>query len=217
MWNNAGPGGNNVKIGDRTKQDLDPQVGIHCVATLLFTCLLVPQLRAASTAGSSARVVWTASYLAEGASPTNGIDFSLLDTGTSDIVKNYASAKAGSWMLGREFARRYGRDGIVSAIQNPGNLKAGSYDGTPALTMFFIAPLLHEARFGAYTEMYAGLSPDITLDNNGAYVIPWGRVRPDTACPRGDIINAMTPEEDGGLGYGKKFWEWCELKWAPFV
>lgn len=217
LWNNAGAGANNVEIGERTPQDLDPMVGTNCVATLLFTKLLVPQLRAASTTESPARVVWTSSFLAEGASPTNGIDLNLLDKGTTDRVKNYAISKAGTWMLGREFARRYGNDGVVSVIQNPGNLRAGGYDKVPALTMFFIAPLLHEPTFGGYTELYVGLSLDITLEKNGAYVIPWGRLRPDEACPRKDIIHAMAPEEQGGLGYTKKLWEWCELKWKPFV
>jgi len=83
--------------------------------------------------------------------------------------------------------------------------------------MFFIAPLLNEPKFGDYTELYAGLSPDITLENNGAYVIPWGRTRPDEACPWRDIITAMITEKYGGLGYTKKLWEWYELKWKPCV
>jgi NAD(P)-dependent dehydrogenase (short-subunit alcohol dehydrogenase family) len=217
LWNNAGAGANHVEIGDRTVQGFEPMVGANCIATLLFTNLLVPQLHAASTAESPSRVVWTSSFLAEGASPANGIDFSLLAKGTPDRVKNYAASKAGTWMLGREFARRYGKDGIVSTIQNPGNLKTGGYDNVSALTMFFVTPLLQDAKFGGYTELYAGLSPDITLENNGAYVIPWGRLRLDKDCPRKDIINALTPEEDGGLGYTKKLWEWCELQWKPFV
>jgi hypothetical protein len=34
---------------------------------------------------------------------------------------------------------------------------------------------------------------------------------------RKDIIKAMTPEEDGGLGCGKRFWDWCEEQWEPVV
>lgn len=147
----------------------------------------------------------------------NGIDLSLLDTGIPERTKNYAMSKAGTWMLGREFAKRYGKDRIVSVSQNPGNLRAGGYDKVPALTMFFIAPLLHEPKFGGYTELYAGLSPDITLANNGAYVIPWGRLRSDEACPRKDIIKAMASEVEGGLGYSEKLWEYCESKWKPIV
>jgi NAD(P)-dependent dehydrogenase (short-subunit alcohol dehydrogenase family) len=183
----------------------------------LFTTLLVPQLRAASTPESPSRVGWTSSFLAEGASPTNGIDLDLLDKGTTDKIKNYAISKAGTWMLGREFARRCGRDGIVSVIQNPGNLKNEGWKKVDAVTMFFVKHVLHEPRFGAYTELHAGLSRDITLENNGAYVIPWGRLRPDEGCPRKDILNAMTAEEESGLGYAEKLWDWCELKWKPFV
>lgn len=217
LWNNAGVGGNIAKFGERTVQDLEPVVGANCVGTLLFSTLLVPQLKAASTSNSQARVVWTSSFLAEGASPKNGLDFNLLDLGTSDRTKNYAISKVGTWMLGREFARRYGKDNILSVIQNPGNLKTGAYDGVDRFTMLFINPLLQEPKFGGYTELFAGFSKDISLENNGAFVIPWGRVRPDGESPRKDILNAMTPEEEGGLGYGKKLWEWCEGKWRSFV
>lgn len=126
-------------------------------------------------------------------------------------------SKVGNWVLGREMARRYGRDGLVSVIQNPGILKTDSYGGNSGLVMFFLNRVLHKARFGGYTELYAGLSPDITLANNGAYVVPWGRIRLDKDCPRKDIIKAMTWDEDGGLGFGKRFWEWCEQQWKPFV
>ena len=137
-------------------------------------------------------------------------------------MKNYAISKAGTWILSREFARRFGRgsgdgngkDGIISVAQNPGNLKTGEYDGVSALTMVFVKPLLHDARFGAYTELFAGLGEGV---ENGACVVPWGRVRPDSGSPRKDILNAMKRVEDGGLGHGEKFLGWCEEKWKPFV
>ncbi|KAI1377241.1 hypothetical protein F4677DRAFT_415684 [Hypoxylon crocopeplum] len=219
LWNNAGPGANTVPAGSRTAQGLEPMIGTHCVATLLFTTLLLPQLRAASApeAGLSAghtRVVWTSSFLAEGSSPTNGIELPLLKDGTADRVRNYAVAKAGTWMLGREFGARYGdREGIVSVVQNPGNVVAGSYGGSPALVMLVTKPLLHETRYGAYTELFAGLAPEVAEGENGCYVIPWGRIRTDEECPRKDIIKAMAAEEDGGLGYGGKLWAWCEQQW----
>ncbi|KAH7140910.1 hypothetical protein EDB81DRAFT_655358 [Dactylonectria macrodidyma] len=216
LWNNAGTGGYRVAPFAKTAQGLESMVGMHCVATLLFTRLLEPQLRAASSPGAT-RVVWTSSIVSDQGVPPNGIDFDLLDTGTEDRVRNYAVSKVGSWMLSREMARRYGEHGIVSVAQNPGNVKAGSYEGTPTVAMFFLNRILHDPKFGAYTELYAGLSPDITLDDNGAYVIPWGRIRPDGECPRQDVIRAMIPEEDGGLGYCSKFWDWCEQQWQPHV
>ena len=217
LWNNAGAGAMSFTPGDRTAQDLEPLIGQNCVTTLLFTLLLLPQLRAASTAEAPARVLWTASFLAEGASPVNGIDFDLLEKGTADQTRNYAVSKAGTWILGREFARRFGEEGVLSLVLNPGNLRNEGWGKVGWFTMLFVRHVLYNPVFGAYTELYAGLSGDITLVDNGAYVIPWGRVRGDEACPRKDILNAMLPEEEGGLGYGKKLWEWCEMKWKPFV
>ncbi|KFY49848.1 hypothetical protein V495_00425 [Pseudogymnoascus sp. VKM F-4514 (FW-929)] len=221
LWNNAGMGANRVQPGARTAQGFEAMVGIHCIATLLFTQLLLPQLRAAVSASEntpgSVRVVWTASLLVETMAPPKGIEFENLATGTSDRVRNYAVSKAGTWMLGRELARRWGKMGILSVVQNPGNLRAQSYDGTPAFTMLFIKPMLHEPRFGGYTELFAGLSPEVTLQQNGAYVIPWGRIQEDEECSRKDIVEAMTPKEEGGFGYDGRLWEWCEEQWTPFV
>ncbi|KAF7547338.1 hypothetical protein G7Z17_g7799 [Cylindrodendrum hubeiense] len=213
------PAPSDVEPFAKTVQGLESMVGMHCVATLLFTQLLEPQLRAAAAASSTSgavRVVWTASIAADQV-PPNGIEFELLDTGTEDRVRNYGVSKVSSWMLSREMAQRNGKHGIVSIAQNPGNVKAGSYEGAPATLMFFMNRILHEPKFGAYTELYAGLSPEITLEHNGAYVIPWGRIRPDSECPREDVIKAMTSEEAGGLGYGKRFWDWCEQQWQPYV
>lgn len=77
--------------------------------------------------------------------------------------------------------------------------------------------MLHDAIFGAYTELYAGLSPDITLENSGLYIIPWGRIRPNADVPRQDLIKAGDSKEEGGLDYGNKFWTWCEEKWKNYV
>lgn len=219
LWNNAGTGGNAVNLTDRTAQGFEPMIGMHCIATLLFTKLLLPQLRAAVAAGepSKTRVVWTASILADTNSPAHGVDFDRLDKGHNNGLVNYATSKAGTWILGREFARRHGNEGIVSVIMNPGNLKTGVYAGTPWYLMLFINVLLYDTHFGAYPESYAGLSPDIGLENNGTYVIPWGKIRTDKETPRKDLIKAMTPVEEGGLGYGSKLWEWCEEQWKPFV
>jgi hypothetical protein len=54
--------------------------------------------------------------LAKGASPTNGIDPKFLDKGTTDRTKNYVISEAGTSMSDQEFARQYGKDGIVSLI-----------------------------------------------------------------------------------------------------
>ncbi|EPE35903.1 NAD(P)-binding Rossmann-fold containing protein [Glarea lozoyensis ATCC 20868] len=213
LWNNAGTGAQRVEVGARTVQGFESMIGMHCIATQYFTQLLIPQLRAAVAASpvpGSVRVVWTSSFMSELASPENGIDFNFLDKGTPDLKLNFSTSKAATWMLGREMAHRYGELGIVSVIQNPGNLDTDAYAGNPTAYRWLIQRILYEAKFGAYTELYAGLSPGLTLENNGAYVVPWGKIRPDSDCPRRDLIKAMISIEDGGLGYPAKLWDWFE-------
>lgn len=72
--------------------------------------------------------------------------------------------------------------------------------------------LLHHPKFGAYTELYAGLSPDISTERNGSYVIPWGRI----AVPRKDLVQVMKSKEEGGSGNAAAFWEWCEAEVAKY-
>ncbi|KDN60891.1 hypothetical protein CSUB01_04791 [Colletotrichum sublineola] len=83
----------------------------------------------------------------------------------------------------------------------------------PILNFLF----LHETKYGGYTELYAGLSPEISLENNGAYVIPWGRIRHDKDCPRKDLLDSMKPKAEGGTGHAAGFWDWCEEQWKPFL
>ena len=61
--------------------------------------------------------------------------------------------------------------------------------------------------YGAYTELYTAFATELTAtENNGAYVIPWGRV----AAPRKDIVAGTKSVEEGGTGLARRFWEWCE-------
>ncbi|KAI1360164.1 hypothetical protein F5Y08DRAFT_317940 [Xylaria arbuscula] len=220
LWNNAGTGGNAVKFGERTAQDFEPLMGMHCIGTLLFTQLLVPALQAAaasqSTTPGSTRVLWLTSNLVDTNAPPNGVDFADLDRGYENGAKNYAASKAGTWILGSEFGRRYGKDGIVSLIVNPGAARAGSYAGTNrALMAVLNVTLLYDTIYGAYAELYAGLSPDVKVGDQ--LILPWGRVSPLELAWRQDIVKAIMPENEGGLGYGEKLWNWCESQWRPHV
>ena len=189
-------------------------MGMHCVAPLLFSKLLLPQLRAAVKASSpeKVRVVWTSSVLVEASSPKGGVDFDGLETGLKDPTANYAATKAGNWFLAAEWARRYGTgdDAMMSINQNPGNLQTNMFKGAPKLLMFFVNFILHPPKMGAYTELYAGISPEVTMEKNGSFIIPWGRVH--EWYPRKDIVTAIKPEDEGGQGAARKFWEWCEKK-----
>lgn len=75
------------------------------------------------------------------------------------------------------------------------------------------SPLLHDAKLGAYTGLWAGLSPELTEKENGSYIIPWGRLHPS---PRKDLLQAMRPKQEDGTGHAQDFQVWCMQQVADF-
>ncbi|KAI0386909.1 NAD(P)-binding protein [Hypomontagnella monticulosa] len=208
LWNNAG---NGCPPGSVTKQGLEAHVGANCIAPLLFTHELLPLLRSAAqtAAPGSVRVIWSGSSQIEMSSPLGGIDFARIEKPTTVTYEDYAASKAGNWFFAVEGARRWGRYGIVSVCQNPGNLYTGIYTKENWLFVAFLKMfVLYDSKYGAYTMLYSGLSPEVSDDSNGAYIWPWGQIRP---IARSDILGAASD------GKATAFWEWCENKWMQHV
>lgn len=150
------------------------------------------------------------SISAEADSPQGGVDFKELLNPTNNSRRNYATSKVGNWFLAVEFARKFESDGVVSIALNPGNLKTPIWNGTSKLVQIAMRPTMSPVIFGAYTNMWAGLSPEITVaaGTEGGYVVPWGRFYVTT---RKDLLSALK-EEDGSEfgGQAGKFWNWCD-------
>jgi hypothetical protein len=60
-----------------------------------------------------------------------------------------------------------------------------------------VSPLLYKTEMGVYAELGAGLSPELTIEMNGGYVIPWGRIHPSL---RKDLVDILKSMERGGTG-----------------
>lgn len=60
---------------------------------------------------------------------------------------------------------------------------------------------------GAYTELFAGLAPDVVDIQKNEWIIPWGRI----AELRKDYWN------EEGVQNAKAFWEWCENEVERFA
>lgn len=73
--------------------------------------------------------------------------------------------------------------------------------------------MLYPSIKGAYTELYAGWSPDINMENSGCLVVPWGRIQ----TPRAGIEEGIKRKDEGGLGVAEKFWEWCEKEMKAYI
>lgn len=229
--------------GSKTEQGYELQLGVNNLGPFLFTKLLTPTLvRTARAEGpSSVRVVWVASVAAEFlAILQGGIDFSNLDCHINQgpWVK-YGVSKAGNYYQGVEFARRHKEDGIVSVPLNPGNLDSELWREVPSIATKFLRWLfLSPSVYGAYTELFAGLSPDVTIERSGDWgklfffsffrntihegalltravclVIPWGRF----AQPRVGLLQAAKSTSEGGNAKAERFWEWQEEQVRPFL
>jgi len=206
LWQNAGIGA--VPVGSKTKQGLEAHMGVNVIGPLLFAQLLLPKLQTAASLApkNSVRIVWTSSYMMENSTPPGGFNLQDLENGgTKDAHINYGTSKAANWILSYEAGQRYGKDGIVSVCQNPGNLNTHIYHTQGRIFMFFVRTFfLYPPKLGAYTELFAGLANEITESKQGAYIIPWGRIQ--EMNPRRDIYEAM------GEGKGKALWDWCEAQ-----
>ena len=73
--------------------------------------------------------------------------------------------------------------------------------------------MLYPAIYGAYTELWTALSPDLTPERSGAYIVPWGRI----GSFRPDIEAATKPTSEGEPGVAAKFIAWCEKQTEPYV
>lgn len=189
LFNNAGV--MNPPQGSKTAQGYELQLGVNNVGTFLFTKLLTPTLvRTARAAGTEAganpagvRVVWVSSSAAESPMvPVGGLDLANLDYHEDkSAFHKYAVSKAGNYLHGAEFARRYREDGVVSISLNPGNLDSDLWRGYPGWVQAAIRfMVLHPPINGAYTELFAGLSNEVTLEQSGGWGEPQSNPNPYT-------------------------------------
>ncbi|KIX04812.1 uncharacterized protein Z518_05683 [Rhinocladiella mackenziei CBS 650.93] len=207
LWNNAA-----VLIppkGSKTKQGFELQLGVNTLAPFLFTKFLTPILvqTAKISPPGSVRVMWVSSSAAYLFAPTGGVEIQQLeDTSDRSPVYMYGVSKAGNAFHCLHFAKLHGKDGIISTSGNPGNLRSGLQVHIPWWGRILTNSISYDPIYGAYTELFGGLSPDIDMQNNGAWIIPWGRI----GKLRQDLAEAGKSKDEGGSGLAEEFWKWCE-------
>ena len=162
----------------KTAQGYEWHFGVNVMGPFLFTHLLTPTLVATAKAGSepanTVRVVWVCSLGTEvTGEKSHGITLDYLNYWPSlSPLERYGVTKAGNWLHGVEFAQRYEADGVISVPCNPGHLRSDLYrDGGWMFKAALNALALYPPIYGAYTEIYSGLSPAITLEDTGK----WGQ------------------------------------------
>ncbi|KAL4906774.1 hypothetical protein BDW74DRAFT_149602 [Aspergillus multicolor] len=202
--------------GSKTKQGYDLEMGTNCLGPFTFNALLLPLLKrtAANATPGSVRVVWVSSII-EFSTAQNGIVFDE-QTGAPkvlpDPMENYMESKVGGVFFAGEMSKRSGSDGIFSLSVHPGLMKTELQRHQPALFGIIMGLVFKPARYGAYTELFAALSPQITAKQNGSYILPWGRF----GTIPGHIEKGMRSMSEGGTGLAERFWAWCEKETAAY-
>ncbi|PFH47750.1 hypothetical protein AMATHDRAFT_6454 [Amanita thiersii Skay4041] len=197
LFNNAGIMA--VPVSELTTDGYDLQFGVSVIAHFYLTKLLLPTLMHTATLSpdGKARVVNTASLAHEFVSP---IDFNTFKDCPQrrklSTDQLYAHSKLGNVIFATELARRYGDKGIVSTSLNPGNIRTDLQRHLKGLRSFIIDCIVHDAPYGALTQLYAGTSPE-GASFNGKYLIPWARI--GTATPVSQNPKA-----------GTDLWNWLE-------
>ncbi|KAF4999117.1 hypothetical protein FGRMN_2680 [Fusarium graminum] len=196
--------------GSKTAQGHELQMGTNCLAGYLLSRLLEDFLLATSKIAErdSVRIIWLASTLQMG-TPKGGLvwdEAKMEPKVVSDQMENYMMSKAGNLFLAHETAQRLGSEGIVSVAVNPGFLKTELQRNMPGPVSFMMGLMFKAPKFGAYSELFGLMSPDITVEKNGILIYPWGRI----GCIPDDIRPSLKSGEEGGTGLAKAFVDWCE-------
>ncbi|RNJ58866.1 hypothetical protein D7B24_003954 [Verticillium nonalfalfae] len=150
IWNNAG-----VMLpaeGSKTAQGFELQLGVNSLAHFLFIKLLTPILQETARA-------------APPRSPA--IDLGNMDYHKEeDNMTKYNRSKVGNLIHAAEFDRRFPESNIISVSLNPGLLKTNLQRNFGAAQKFQVKLMGKPAKYGAYTELFAGLDSSITSKDN---------------------------------------------------
>ncbi|KAH7015037.1 hypothetical protein EDB80DRAFT_323486 [Ilyonectria destructans] len=196
--------------GSKSKQGHELQMGTNCLGGYTLLRLLEDALISTASLAekASVRVVWLASTMM-GIPEAGGI---IWDETKSEpkVVKsqmeNYMMTKVGNILLSHDAAMRLGAHGVISVSVNPGFLKTELQRHLPGPAAFVMGMVFKPAKFGAYSELFGLLSPEITSEKNGSFIIPWGRFG-RLPC---DIQSALKTKEQGGTGVAQRFVDFCE-------
>ncbi|KAF5648559.1 general amidase [Fusarium sp. NRRL 52700] len=206
LFNNAGVGF--PEYGSKTKQGYELQLGTNCLGSFALTQRLTPVLvdTAKISPPGTVRVVWASSTAAFWTSTKKYIE-RVKNIDKQSLFQQYAISKLGNYYHATEYAARHKSDGIISVPLNPGNLDSELWRTQGKfLTWILRKTVFYPSHYGGYVNIFAGFSPEVTLENSGRFISPWGRLW--HALPA--MVKGSKTEAEGGTGHAKRFWEWTE-------
>lgn len=200
--------------GSVTKQGHELTFATNVFGPYLFqhhlTPIMLQTARNPATSKGSVRVCWAGSGAAVAHPGQDGIvweDWGLSPPefqGFNGRTMRYTQSKAANAILAAEMAKLH--SDIISCAFNPGGIKTDIARHAPWYLQAFHNLMSHPPRFGALTELYAGLSEDVA-ERNGCFVVPFGHVG-----------GTLSKVEEGILqrNSGTKLWDLCNEKVRDF-
>ncbi|KJZ73698.1 hypothetical protein HIM_06816 [Hirsutella minnesotensis 3608] len=213
LFNNAGVG--YPKNGSVTRHGHELQRGVNCLGPFLLTKLLTPSLVSAAQGApcGTVRVIWVSSSAAEAFSPKNFMD-SLGRTESVSSLDLYSISKLGNYFHATEFASRNKAQNIISIPLNPGAMDSDFWRSQGNITTLLLRKtVLHKPVYGAYTNLFAAFSPEVTLEKSGHFIAPWGQFWDVSQ----EMRDAARSKSENGTGVARQFWQWCEEQVESFA
>lgn len=164
-------------VGSETKQGYELQWGTNVLGPHLLQRLLDPLFIKTSETNPSglSRIVWVAST-AHLMAPEGGVFWENIKFDNLKFSKNlqftlYGQSKAGSVIQARTWSRKHDNPNVISSSICPGYLDTDLQRHLSSIERTIMSWLLSPRRYGAYTELYAALSPDV---KDGTHAISFG-------------------------------------------
>ncbi|KAK1975926.1 hypothetical protein LZ30DRAFT_763964 [Colletotrichum cereale] len=230
LFNNAGVGVGTSEA-QTTGQGHDRWLGVNNLGPHLLLKLLTPALIAAAKAEGApgaVRVVWVSSASAVFPDvPAGGVPMDDIPDNRDDgrkesyrakygVGTRYGISRAGNILQAAEFARLHRENGVASVAMHPGIIDTESFTplaATNNLAWVFKVLFMQPAVHGAYTQAFAGLSPQAAETPRGEWIVPGGHF----ASLGRDLQLAMKTRDEGGTGVAQDFWAWNEEHVKPYL
>lgn len=193
----------------RTSQGYELQFGTNVLGPHLLQKLLDPILKETSKKNqpNESRIVWVSSA-AHMFSIKGGINWKDLnyEEKPGARMEIYGQSKACAIIQATQWSIRNPLANVVSVSLSPGALNTNLQRNASCLEKKLGNLILKNARYGAYTELYCALSPDLKTLDSGSFIIPYGR----KGKARKDIADVSRNKE------GEKLWDYLDKEVGPY-
>lgn len=192
-----------AKKGLQTAQGFEYQVGVNNIGPQLLQHFLDPLLSEASRTdrGSDLRVVWISSL----AHYLTSYEFDKPNDPSKSVTERYAFSKALNYVQSVQWSVNHPGTRVLSVAAHPGIIKTDLFRHTDSISDKLIDGLKWPPEYGAYTELFAALSPELR-EKKDVFVIPFGRI--------GRVSSELY--ERAHNRQGQEVWNWIDQQIEPF-